>query len=76
MRSPCRVQDAHRERALLRRGPVAFRGRSRRWHTRRSPPSQTAPAALEDSMTILASATGLGVAIYLLIALLQPERFS
>jgi len=27
-------------------------------------------------MTILASATALGVAIYLLIALLRPERFS
>jgi K+-transporting ATPase KdpF subunit len=33
-------------------------------------------AASEDSMTILASATALGVAVYLLIALLQPERFS
>lgn len=33
-------------------------------------------AASEDFMTILASATALGVAVYLLIALLQPERFS
>jgi len=27
-------------------------------------------------MTILASATAFGVAVYLLIALLRPERFS
>jgi K+-transporting ATPase KdpF subunit len=76
-REACEMQDgAAHERSTARDRP---RFRARR-HLARASQTRSAHAAVraasEDFMTILASATALGVAVYLLIALLQPERFS